>query len=279
MSPISIPGKVTLAKELTWNETLWNPSMIQTALWLDAADASTMFDATSGGSLVAADGAVARWQDKSGNGNHATQSSSGSRPIRKTGIQNGRDTLLFDGSDDWLSGAATPCTSNAKTIISVTRNSNAVGGTVYMNRQENDNKFLARQLFAASTSFVGGDSVVNNVTITGNFSTTWQSFTISSWTQQTTDRAVFYWNNGTSYATTGIPNNEDGGAGYRVGVAQGSSGILIQYHPGDIAELVILNSQASTDTRQRIEGYLAHKWGLTANLPNDHPYKLVGPTP
>ena len=35
--PIYVPGKVTLAKEFTWNETVWNPSMISTALWLDAA--------------------------------------------------------------------------------------------------------------------------------------------------------------------------------------------------------------------------------------------------
>jgi hypothetical protein len=31
--------------------------------------------------------------------------------------------------------------------------------------------------------------------------------------------------------------------------------------------------------RQKLEGYLAHKWGLGANLPVDHPYKTVGPKP
>jgi len=258
---------------------LWTPADITTALWLDAADANTLFDATSGGSLVAADGTVARWEDKSGNANHATQSTSGSRPLRKTNIQNGLDTLLFDGSDDWLSGAATPCTSNNKTIISVAKNAaGAGGGVLYMNQQGNNNKFFARQRFANNTSIVGGDGVANNVTITANLSTAWESFTISSWTQQSSNRAVFYWNNGTSYATTGIPDNENGSAGYRLGTGQSSPGALVNVFPGDIGELVILNSQASTDTRQRIEGYLAHKWGLTANLPNDHPYKTAAPT-
>ena len=28
---------------------------------------------------------------------------------------------------------------------------------------------------------------------------------------------------------------------------------------------------------EKIEGYLAHKWGLTANLPADHPYKINAP--
>jgi hypothetical protein len=33
----------------------------------------------------------------------------------------------------------------------------------------------------------------------------------------------------------------------------------------------------TTADRQRVEGYLAHKWGLTANLPADHPYKNAAP--
>lgn len=32
-----------------------------------------------------------------------------------------------------------------------------------------------------------------------------------------------------------------------------------------------------TSTREKFEGYLAHKWGLTANLPNTHPYKSSAP--
>jgi len=51
------------------------------------------------------------------------------------------------------------------------------------------------------------------------------------------------------------------------------------YATGTISEIIIHTTAISTDTRQRIEGYLAHKWGLTASLPNDHPYKTVGPTP
>ncbi len=30
-------------------------------------------------------------------------------------------------------------------------------------------------------------------------------------------------------------------------------------------------------TFEKAEGYLAHKWGLTSNLPSDHPYKYVSP--
>lgn len=90
----------------------FSPLDLSPSLWLDASDSSTLFDATSGGSLVAADGAIARWQDKSGNGNHATQSTFGNRPIRKVANQNGLDAVRFEGSGkeillpDFLTGSA-----------------------------------------------------------------------------------------------------------------------------------------------------------------------------
>ena len=87
----------------TWPIAEFTPDLLTgLQLWLDASDADTLYDATSGGSLVAADGGVARWEDKSGNGRHATQGTSANRPARKTAIQGGKDVLRFDGSDDHL---------------------------------------------------------------------------------------------------------------------------------------------------------------------------------
>lgn len=84
---------------------------------LDASIPSSLFDATSGGSLVAANGSVARWEDLSGNGRHVTQSSSTIRPLRRVANQGGLDAVEFDGSDDRLINAsisvALPTTSMA----------------------------------------------------------------------------------------------------------------------------------------------------------------------
>lgn len=90
------------------------------ALWLDADDPATLFDAVSGGSPVAADGQVARWEDKSGNNFHLTQGTAASRPIRKIGVRNGRDVLDFDGSNDALERGTT----------NILRN--VAGGTMFM---------------------------------------------------------------------------------------------------------------------------------------------------
>ena len=46
---------------------------------------------------------------------------------------------------------------------------------------------------------------------------------------------------------------------------------------GKIREIIIFNGYLTEADRQNIEGYLAHKWSLTTNLPADHPYKNYGP--
>ena len=43
-------------------------------------------------------------------------------------------------------------------------------------------------------------------------------------------------------------------------------------------EFIIVSGTLSTGDRQKMEGYLAWKWGLQANLPSNHPYKLSPPT-
>ena len=46
---------------------------------------------------------------------------------------------------------------------------------------------------------------------------------------------------------------------------------------GNICEIIVYTVALSTTQRQNIEGYLAQKWGLTANLPVGHPYKSTFP--
>jgi len=69
-------------------------------LWLDANDSTSLYDSVSGGSNVSADSAVARWEDVSGENNHAIQNDSNKRPLRKVSSRNSKDTILFDGSND-----------------------------------------------------------------------------------------------------------------------------------------------------------------------------------
>ena len=90
-------------------------------LALDASIPTSLYDATSGGSLVAADGAVARWEDQSGNARHATQGTGSLRPLRKVAISNGGDAISFDGVDDYLDHGATAGSDTATLFVAGVR--------------------------------------------------------------------------------------------------------------------------------------------------------------
>lgn len=47
---------------------------------------------------------------------------------------------------------------------------------------------------------------------------------------------------------------------------------------GVIAEVVIFNRVLSPELREKMEGYLAHKWGVAYSLPDTHEYKHQAPT-
>jgi len=79
--------------------TLWTPLKLgsKLAVWFDGSDASTLLDVDSN---VATNGAyVQTWNDKSGNGRHATAPASAQRPRWFSGIQNGRAVVRTDGDD------------------------------------------------------------------------------------------------------------------------------------------------------------------------------------
>jgi hypothetical protein len=78
----------------------FDPLSLSPALWLDASDADTLYDATSGGSLVAPNGLVRRWEDKSRNEKHGI--SEGTAPVRKTGVQNSRDIIRWSANGGFL---------------------------------------------------------------------------------------------------------------------------------------------------------------------------------
>lgn len=74
----------------------------QQGVWYDFSDLSTMFQDAAGTVPVTAPGQpVGRVLDKSGNGNHATQSTAALRPIYQINA-NGNRGLKFDGVDDFL---------------------------------------------------------------------------------------------------------------------------------------------------------------------------------
>jgi hypothetical protein len=75
------------------------------------------------------------------------------------------------------------------------------------------------------------------------------------------------------YLDSQITRSSSGASTYnQIGIREGN------YEPFDglIGEIIIINSVENT-VRQKVEGYLAHKWGIESELPSDHPYKNSAP--
>lgn len=101
-------------------------------VWYDPSDFSTMFQDTAGTTPVTATGqSVARINDKSGRGNHATQSNSSFQPTLQID-GNGKYYLLFDGSNDYLSTSSINLTGTNKAGIfaGITKNSDSTSSGI-----------------------------------------------------------------------------------------------------------------------------------------------------
>ena len=85
----------------------WSPLSLfasgEQGVWYDPSDFSTMFQDSAGTTPVTAVGQpVGKILDKSGRGNHASQSTAAARPVLQQD-GNGKYYLAFDGVDDFIS--------------------------------------------------------------------------------------------------------------------------------------------------------------------------------
>ena len=78
------------------------------------------------------------------------------------------------------------------------------------------------------------------------------------------DGALRVSNSGASSDTAAAPSD----------IAFGGYGLANQESSTcEVAEFIMVGGEISDSDRQKLEGYIAHKWGLSDNLPSTHPYK------
>jgi hypothetical protein len=268
----------------TWPGSFVNPLSISgLQLWLDASDSGTLFDATSGGSLVAADGTVKRWEDKSGNNRHATEATNG--PTRKAAIQGGQDVLRFDGSNDILAIASSTATfqflhSQDSTLFIVgkpgtTANPNAVYVFVDNNGRSNNVGFSfwyddrvsqTRNDMPITLSANGSVAVFQNADAVSGNKFTANTFSlisiVSTPAAATASRVALRTNGGASFGGntfTGSVSASGATGDLHIG-GNINDGELLN---GDICEIIIYNTALSDTDRATVENYLLAKWGIT----------------
>ena len=229
-------------------------------LWLDAT--TGLFDATSGGSAVTTDGsAVARWEDQSGNGRHATQGTSNNRPVLKTAIKNGKNVLRFDGSNDLFSLAST-IGGSAFTFITAWKNSDAVTGSMLIWSTGNP---YARYVGIVTDSSYNADGR-DKFTLSQNDNGSGNSGSLAFSGGSAGSNFIIGSCVNTGSAGTAWLNNQ---SGVNVGTISGSFtfnliggyGFGYELH-GDVCEIIAYNSALSDSNRLLVEGYLNTKWSV-----------------
>jgi hypothetical protein len=245
----------------------WTPANITTALWLDATDNATVFSDAGTTQAVAGSSTVQQWNDKSGNARNLSQSTAGLRPSYTSAGLNGKNILTFTSKT--MRSALDALSLPTLAVFAVA--SNSVGSTVLFGIPQaagaHSNPFFRFLVFRSS----GGAFEIRINGVGGTAGTFGSGNNIYSLDSSNGQGRL----NGTvqitgTAATLTYPNS--------VPFILGGNAIDQELMSGIFAEVVAVSSAPSTDTRERIEGYLAHKWGLTSGLPGGHPYKTDPPT-
>ena len=237
----------------------WTPSSISTALWLDANDSSTITIATG----------VSTWADKSGNGKNATQGTAANQPTYSSTGFNSKPTIQFDGTNDSFSLAGITQTSGQNVFAVVDTTLIGTSYRVLLNR--------------STTTAPYPPALYLSATLNYRPISYWNA-DLAVWGEAIQRKAIIRWANYTSPTLRAVVQ-VDGGT--QISQTSGTSVLSswnainnssVQQARINLSELIITTADPTSETRQLIEGYLAWKWGLEANLPSDHPYKNTPPT-
>jgi hypothetical protein len=234
-------------------------------LWLDASDTSSM--SFSSGSNIS------QWRDKSGLNNHAT---SYNTPVLTANAINTYQAIATPTNQYFLGG--TSIAGTTLTVFSVAQTSRAQPNA------DIDQRLVSLEN-AGNVDYTRDDGVIALFNQGG-------SSTIATYRQgpnagsTITQNAPFqavskYDGTNGSLWKDGIPGGSNESTGtfgitkYGVG---NQANPTTEYWNGAIGEVIIYNIALNDPQRQKVEGYLASKWGLRASLPPDHPYKSTSPS-
>jgi len=227
---------------------LWTPEELTTAAWYDATDSA---------SIISSSNRVSQWNDLSGNGYNLIQSAAFRQPQTGQESINGLNTINFEGGNERIDTTATG-SDNWQDVYIMTQTIGFASGFTSFNG------LVSGRGAAGSEAGILGSADANNM--------------LQGWWDDT-------YLNGTLLPSpyTVLPTIQDDASIMSIATNSAISvdGLNVgseRFNPdrtwlGKVGEVIAFNSVLSTDDRQLIEGYLAHKWGTTASLPISHPYK------
>ena len=243
-------------------EPTWTPaSLTSLALWLDAT--TGLYDSTSGGALVTTPGStIGRWEDRSTNARHFTQSTVNSRPVLAS--SNGKSTVTFDGTDDFLDGLYTRSypAQSLFVVFSIASSKTQAGIFAESITGATDQ---ANYLAATQKALQVGATANGSATLLSPQNITLSSFAIGTYTH--TGTQIINYLNGTAAAAAAdtFPSANYEVVRARLGGRINSNGTNTtgQNLSGSIAEVIAYDRLLTTAERQEVEAYLGTKWGIS----------------
>ncbi|MDF2925161.1 MAG: hypothetical protein K0R57_4075 [Paenibacillaceae bacterium] len=253
---------------------LWTPGDMLVNLWLDGADPATM---TSNGDRVS------EWMDKSGSSRHARQADEGRQPEYDA---DGKQ-LVFSGSQI-LKVPGSVFTFGGSTMYVVADVSNAaspaylIGSSLGSPGATPGSRLYLNTVNADKAAVVAGrnDPSQQDIVQFG------RPQALSIYGIQSGDAPAPYdlqvWVNGSSagsklqYPSTYSGTLADLYIGGRSNSVADDPSKYGGFITGTVQEVVATGAITAAE-RLKLEGYLAHKWGLTGRLPAEHPYKAAAP--
>lgn len=227
--------------------------------WLDFSDANYMFT-DAGTTKVSSDGdAIYQVNDKSGNNNHATQSTAGSRPLYKTGIKNSLPVARFDGTDDFLDvpelieqtlWTLFVVYKGVNTLVASARQTTAppAYGVGY-----------GAGIMAGDKSYLWSGTGNSGVRVTAS-GVDYSNFNITVGRLKDGDSALYC--NGVSKGTSTQTPAPYKGYNAVIGMMRGNNSEFTRPFTGDMAEIIWYDSSLSDTDRQSVETYLNNKWAI-----------------
>lgn len=228
--------------------------------WLDAYDLATL--------TIDQNNRISTWRDKSGRSNNVVQTNISNRPTLQRST---RPTIEFSGAGQFIPipNGFSLVSGNNFTVFVVERRKSS----------KNNNFFLGGTTGGRNQNLVLGYVIptllryaffANDVDATvSNFANASEPTRLSVFEKTPTGRTIYI--NGTQSARD---SNREVLTGW-TGAAIGRFGS--DFYQGSLCEILIFNPGLSLDRRQKVEGYLSHKWGIAGNLPPSHPFKTASP--
>lgn len=233
---------------------------------------------------------ISRLIDQSGNENHFDQTANNLKPILSN------DEILFDGLDDYLIGVSSTLSvlNNAPNawLFTVVRrtvlDSNNVDRTIFniprstsdavrFNAQLNSSESALPNVINFGTRRLDSDAFISlfaPTTSSADYQIILFKADYASGVKEIYVNGVL---DATQAVSTGTISNTNAIRVPSIGAF--FTGSRYERHSNmGVKSITIGTSQLTLLDRQKLEGWAAHKYGLTDNLPTNHPYKILVPT-